>query len=91
MGIFSKKSKSRVTCSVCGKSLQELGGIPAGAMVVGMDPSGLDLWAGNVCVNCGKVFCSDCIEVGGPTPCPSCGEPTLPAQRMNLERIGVQP
>jgi DNA-directed RNA polymerase subunit RPC12/RpoP len=80
-----------VNCSVCGNPLQELGGLPPGAIVIGGDPSGLDLWMGNVCVPCAKVYCADDIEVGGPTPCPSCGEPTLPAQRMNLQRIGITP
>lgn len=80
-----------VDCSVCGKALRELGGLPAGAVTIGMDRSALDLWMGNVCVDCKKVYCSDDIEVGGPTPCPTCGEPTLPAQRMNLERIGITP
>jgi hypothetical protein len=91
MGLLKRLRKSGVRCSVCGKALQELGGVPAGAMVVGMDRSALDQWMGNVCTNCNKVFCADCIEVGGPTPCPSCGQPTLPAQRMNLQSIGINP
>jgi DNA-directed RNA polymerase subunit RPC12/RpoP len=82
-----------IRCSVCGKSMSQIANVAQmpGVVTVGMNASALDLWFGNVCVNCKKVFCADCIEVGGPTPCPTCGEPTLPAQRMNLERIGMTP
>jgi hypothetical protein len=83
---------SAVRCSVCGKSIRRLEAPFAGRVVtVGMDPSALDQWYANVCVKCRKVFCDECLELGGPTPCPTCGEPTLPAQRLNLERIGLSP
>lgn len=70
-----------VKCSNCGKELKLLNtepGIPS-----------LDLWFGNVCIPCHEVFCNDCIEVGGPTPCPKCKTPTKPAQRRNLNEIGL--
>lgn len=26
--------------------------------------------------SCGKVFCDECIQLGGAAPCPECGRPT---------------
>jgi hypothetical protein len=76
-----------VNCSVCGRSIKQLeGGLFAGAR-----PPTLDQWFANVCINCKRVYCSECIELGGPTPCPTCGEPTDPAYRKDLERIGLSP
>jgi hypothetical protein len=78
-----------VRCSECGKSLRHMGDVfGPGTTVIG-DRGMLEQWLGNVCLNCKLVFCADCIKVGGPTPCPRCGQPTMPAQRVHLEEIGV--
>ncbi len=70
-----------VTCSSCSKELPLL---PAFA------PGGeFRLWLGNVCVACGRAYCSECISVEGPAPCPSCGEPTQAAQLDSLRRAGL--
>jgi hypothetical protein len=74
-----------VSCSVCGRSIKRL----EGGLFAASRPPALDQWLANVCVNCRRVYCSECIELGGPTPCPTCGEPTEPAQRMYLEGIGL--
>lgn len=75
--------ESAVPCSSCGaKVLQHEMKTQADALLrVGL--------MGNICVSCQKVFCDECIQVGGPTPCPSCGTPTLPAGRDELARIGI--
>lgn len=73
-----------VKCSVCGSSIRQLDVMP------GL-PSAMEQWFANVCTSCRKVYCSECLELGGPTPCPTCGEPTKPAQRMHLEAIGLNP
>ena len=59
------------------------------ASVAGIGSSDLlEQWRGNICSNCNIVLCPHCIELGGPTPCPKCGQPTYPAQRTYLEQIG---
>ncbi len=79
-----------IKCSKCRKSLRFIGnGFGPGAIVTGADRSMFDQWFGNVCLNCNSVFCANCIKVGGPTPCPKCGQPTMPAQRVELEKIGM--
>jgi hypothetical protein len=74
------KAQSNIQCSKCGKPLLYL-------PVQIPDPD-LEQWHGNVCTACNRVFCPDCIQVGGPAPCPNCGQPTLAAQRMNLRKAG---
>jgi len=74
-----------VQCTECGKQLRKL----EGALFAQIPD--LEQWFGNVCVTCGRVFCDSCMELGGPTPCPHCGTPTEPAQRMVLRRIGKEP
>ena len=76
-----------VTCSVCGHSIDRL----QGGLFATSSPASLDQWLANVCMSCQRVYCAECMELGGPTPCPTCGEPTKPAQRMKLEPIGLSP
>ena len=94
-GAFSSSwTASGVRCTKCQGELEYLGD-PRGmfsptASVIG-PPSAfraMEQWRGNVCVKCRSVYCEKCIELGGPTPCPNCGEPTYPAQRMYLEQAG---
>ena len=73
-----------VKCSVCGSSIKQID-------VNSIYGAALDQWLANVCTSCRKVYCSECLALGGPTPCPTCGEPTVPAQRMHLEAIGLRP
>jgi tetratricopeptide (TPR) repeat protein len=72
-----------VRCSSCSNELKRLD--------VGIAENIPDLqqWLGNVCLRCQRVYCSRCLELGGPTPCPQCGEPTKPAQRLHLQAISV--
>jgi len=82
-----------VRCSLCAKELEYLGGLeqmfkPSASVLGAGSSDPFEQWRGNVCSNCRHVFCPDCIEVGGPTPCPKCGQPTEPAQRAYLEQIG---
>jgi hypothetical protein len=70
-----------VTCSSCGKELPLLPAFMPGEE--------FRQWFGNVCGACGRTFCSECIPVGGPTPCPTCGEPTEAAQLGSLREAGV--
>ena len=70
-----------IVCSKCGKELKRLDNMFR-------EIPDLDLWNGNVCLACKQVYCSECIKVGGPTPCPNCGTPTKPAQRQYLREIG---
>lgn len=79
------ESAMGVQCSECGKDLRKLEG---GLFQQVPD---MEQWFGNVCVPCGRVYCGDCLELGGPTPCPHCGAPTKPAQRMVLREIGRTP
>lgn len=74
--------------SVCGMSIKKLDGLFAGAQVVtiGMARSDLDQWFANVCINCRKVYCSECLELGGPTLCPICGEPTKTPRAVTRKR-----
>jgi len=73
-----------VKCSKCGNSLMEMPEMPW----MRADP-GMKQWFGNVCTHCKRVFCNNCIKVGGPTPCPNCDQPTDPAQLYVLQRIGI--
>ena len=72
-----------VRCSTCSNELERLD--------VGIAENIPDLqqWHGNVCLRCQRVYCSKCLELGGPTPCPHCGEPTKPAQRLHLHAISA--
>jgi hypothetical protein len=74
-----------VNCSKCGNPLIELPSLGA------LDAAAPDMkqWFGNVCINCRSVYCNNCIKVGGPTPCPKCGQPTVPAQLYSLRKIGL--
>jgi hypothetical protein len=81
-----------VRCSLCGKTLEYLGGLNQmfDALIYkgsAKTNRAYEQWHGNVCLKCKLVFCSSCVEVGGPTPCPRCGQPTYPAQRRWLEAI----
>jgi len=83
-----------VRCTRCQGELEYMGDprsmFSPTASVIG-PPSAfraMEQWRGNVCVKCRSVYCEKCIELGGPTPCPNCGEPTYPAQRMYLEQAG---
>lgn len=82
-----------VRCSQCNSALKYLGGLESmfpKASIAGLgDASGLEQWQGNVCTKCRIVFCGKCILLGWPTPCPKCGIPTKPAQRVYLEQIGI--
>jgi hypothetical protein len=73
-----------VICSSCGQALTELPMLP---FMQAMPD--LKQWHGNVCKDCKRVYCANCIEVGGPTPCPECGNPTDPAQLIALRQIGL--
>jgi len=81
-----------IRCSQCQKELEYLGDpgsmFGPGTSVRGSQAAfrAMEQWRGNVCVKCQMVFCPRCIEVGYPTPCPKCGEPTDPAQRSYLEQ-----
>ena len=74
-----------VRCSVCNSELKHIDqGGSAYASILDMEQ-----WLGNVCIACRRVYCSNCMNVRGPTPCPRCGTPTKPAQRMFLREIGT--
>ena len=75
-----------LTCSVCGSSIEQVK-----TQLFRQHPPSLDQWLANVCTSCKKVYCSNCLTLGGPTPCPTCGKPTHPAQRYHLEAIGLSP
>lgn len=70
-----------VNCSSCGRPLEALPRI--------VHFSDFDQWYGNVCTQCGRVYCNSCLEIGTPTPCPECGAPTQPAQRYYLRQAQV--
>jgi len=70
-----------VTCSSCARELPLLPAFSPG--------EAFQLFLGNVCLACGRAFCSECISVTGPSPCPTCGEPTQAAQLDSLRRAGI--
>lgn len=72
-----------VRCSNCSQEIKRLD------VGVAEDIPSLQQWRGNVCLHCKKVYCSNCLQLGGPTPCPQCGEPTKPAQRQHLQRFAA--
>ena len=72
-----------VRCSNCGDDVRRMTG------GLFQNSPELDQWFGNVCVPCKRVYCANCLRLGGPTPCPKCGVPTKPAQRMFLRSAGV--
>lgn len=74
-------TRTVVTCSSCSRELPLLPAFSPGEE--------FRLWLGNVCLACGRSYCSACISADGPTPCPSCGEPTQAAQLDSLRRAGV--
>jgi len=76
--------KEIVLCSNCGRQLEFAGNS------LGGDLPAFDHWTGNVCLSCKKVFCPNCIAIGGPTPCPICGTPTKSGDRRNLEFVWQQ-
>lgn len=73
-----------VKCSKCGSPLREMPMLPFMATAPDMKQ-----WFGNACTACKRIYCHNCIEVGGPTPCPNCGQPTQAAQLFILREIGV--
>ena len=72
-------SASAVTCGSCGYPVWQHRPDPV---------LGRSLF-GNVCTTCRKAFCDECIQVGGPSPCPRCGSPTEPAGENEVRAIGV--
>src|SRR5450756_1694246 len=70
VGASGGESVMAVQCSECGKDLRKLEG---GLFQQIPD---MEQWFGNVCVQCGRVYC---------------GSPTKPAQRMVLREIGKAP
>ena len=48
-------------------------------------------WFGTVCRACGRAYCSECVSVTGPGPCPACGVPTTAAQLCALREAGIVP
>ncbi len=82
--IIGGRKAITVKCSKCGNLLEELSDLPFIDAVPDMKQ-----WFGNVCINCKRIYCNNCINVSGPTPCPNCGQPTEPAQLYHLRKIGV--
>jgi hypothetical protein len=83
-----------IQCSACNAPIEFIGGIAAQCpnadiAVIGGDGSSMDLWRGQICSQCRRVYCGSCIELGRPSPCPSCGTRTEPANRRKLEQIGL--
>lgn len=80
---FSGAAPEIVRCSSCRQEIRRHD--------VGIAESvpALQQWFGGVCVPCRRIYCSSCLQLGGPTPCPACGQPTKPAQRMHLQAIGA--
>lgn len=76
-----RRSDGAVECSACGTRVKKL----EGGLFGNVGP--LEQWMANVCVPCGRVYCQNCLQLGGPTPCPRCGAPTKPAQRQYLQQI----
>jgi hypothetical protein len=68
-----------IYCSKCGKEVIEL------------DPIlGMRSWCGNVCLECKKLYCTDCLPTSFKImPCPDCGKPTEHADEMNLVKAGI--
>lgn len=62
---------SVLKCSNCGKVLKPIGKFTGNPV--------WDQYMGNFCRQCNKVYCGDCIKLGGPTPCPNCGSETTVA------------
>jgi len=80
-------------CSSCGKQLKPIrmsGGVFSSSASIGGggSPSQFDMWRAQVCETCKFAFCGDCIELGYPTPCPQCGNPTVPAFQATLIQMG---
>ena len=75
--------ESAVDCGVCGYKVWQHP--QRGAQEAVLGPS----LFGNVCMSCKRVLCDQCIQVGGPTPCPECGRPTEPAGARELMEIGI--
>ena len=73
-----------VQCSCCRKKVER---IKFGIYEEHMPK--MHQWLANVCVKCKRIYCSSCMKLGGPTPCPVCGEETKPALRMFLQEAGL--
>lgn len=89
----STKVVDTVVCSICGHALKYVGSPVAGGQADGsisfdISFNAWELWVGVVCMTCGVVFCSMCLEVRRSTPCPRCGTMTQPAGRLQLQKIG---
>lgn len=83
-----------VTCTLCGKTLEYAGGLQEQspkALILGSPSAqrGLEQWYGTACTKCRSVFCDTCVDSSKSTPCPKCGQPTVPAARRHLEPMGV--
>ena len=87
---YPTPKKLKVICSRCGKTLTFSGNFIQdarmdGSKVIGIaDESEWDSWLGTVCQSCKMIFCEDCQEAGGASPCRNCGKPVVPASKMNL-------
>jgi len=68
-----------IYCSKCGKEVIEL------------DPTlGMRSWCGNVCLDCKKLYCTDCLPINLKSmPCPECSKPTTHAGEWELEKAGI--
>ena len=82
-----------MNCSKCGKTLEAMGlfgGLFSSSVsVLGAgSASDFEMWRAQVCPKCKLVFCDGCLDLGGPTPCPECGNPTEPAYRGTLNAMG---
>ena len=92
VGVAKQEAKSMIKCSQCGRRLKFLDSprsmFSPTTSVLGSNATmkALEQWRGNVCVDCRLIFCPKCITVGAPTPCPQCGQPTEPAQRVYVEQ-----
>ena len=53
------------------------------------DSSDFNMWKAQVCTTCRLLFCGNCIALGRPTPCPECGNPTVPAFKGTVDAMGV--
>jgi hypothetical protein len=51
----------------------------------------MELWLGNFCPSCKRLFCNECLDdwIGFQPPCPHCGERTYPASKQVLMQAGM--
>jgi len=90
---FQNRKELKMECSLCGKPLEFIGQF-GGAFSPEASVSGIgsgddfNMWRAQVCTKCKLIFCEDCLELGRPTPCPDCGQPTEPAFRGIVNAMG---